>query len=177
MRAGKKKTKKKKTLETDHVLTQNTQADLTHNLFNVHLPPLVRIVDLSKPTHHLQCHLASDLVLKFERSGQFYDGGCVVRLGERDEVHQEELEDLVEVRRGERAQGTLWAWAWAFEWAQYTPTRQLCLGHCEKAGEGEFTIYGKYMLVLECLRYLLLASLELYLSIFKSKPFPLRLGK
>jgi hypothetical protein len=43
--------------------------------------------------------------------------------------------------------------------------------------EGEFTIYGKYMLVLECLRYLLLAGLKLYLSIFNSKPFPLRLGK
>jgi hypothetical protein len=33
------------------------------------------------------------------------------------------------------------------------------------------------MLVLECLRYLLLAGLKLYLSIFNSKPFPLRLGK
>ena len=33
------------------------------------------------------------------------------------------------------------------------------------------------MLVLECLRYLLFADLKLYLSIFKSKPFPLRLGK
>jgi hypothetical protein len=39
----------KNKLETNLVLTQNTQADLTHNLFNVHLPPLVRIVDLSKP--------------------------------------------------------------------------------------------------------------------------------
>jgi hypothetical protein len=46
----------------------------------------------------------------------------------------------------------------------------------KKAVEGEFTIYGKYMLVLECLRYLLLAGLKLYLSIFNSKPFPLRLG-
>ena len=36
-----------------------------------------------------------------------------MRLGERDEVHQEELEDLVEVRRGERAQGALWAWGQA----------------------------------------------------------------
>jgi hypothetical protein len=45
---------KKKGLETNLVLTQNTQADLTHHLFNVHLPPLVRIVDLSKPTHRLQ---------------------------------------------------------------------------------------------------------------------------
>jgi hypothetical protein len=42
--------------------------------------------------------------------------------------------------------------------------------------EGEFTIYGKYMLVLQCLRYLLLSGLELYLNIFKSNPFPLRLG-
>jgi hypothetical protein len=58
-----------------------------------------------------------------------------------------------------------------------TPTRQFCLGYCEKAVEGEFIIYGKYMLVLECLRYLLLAGLKLYLSIFESKPFPLRLGK
>jgi len=50
----------------------------------------------------------------------------------------------------------------------------VCLGHCDTAVEGEFTIYGKYLLVLrlERLRYLLLAS---YLSIFKSKPFPLRL--
>jgi hypothetical protein len=47
----------------------------------------------------------------------------------------------------------------------------------EEAVEGEFTIYGKYMLVLECLRYLFLASLKLYLSIFNSKPFPLRLGR
>ena len=36
---------------------------------------------------------------------------------------------------------------------------------------GKFTIYGKYMLVLECLR---IAGLKLYLRIFKSKPFPLR---
>jgi len=28
-----------------------------------------------------------------------------MRLGKRDEVHQEELEDLVEVRRGEGTQG------------------------------------------------------------------------
>jgi hypothetical protein len=91
----------------DLVLTQNTQADLTDHLFDVHLPPLVRTVDLSKPTHHLQCHLALDLVLELKGSGQFSDGGCAVRLGERDDVHQEELEDLVEVRRGERAQGAL----------------------------------------------------------------------
>jgi hypothetical protein len=58
-----------------------------------------------------------------------------------------------------------------------TPTRQFCLGHCEKVVEGEFTIYRKYMLVLECLRYLLLASLKLYQCIFKSKPFRLRLGE
>jgi hypothetical protein len=40
------------------------------------------------------------------------------------------------------------------------------------------TIYGKYTLVLrlERLRYILLASLKLYLSIIRSKPFPLRLG-
>jgi hypothetical protein len=75
----------------------------------------------------------------------------------------------VEVRRGERAQGALWA----CERAQYTPTRQFCLGLCDEG----FTIYGKYMLVLECLRYLLLAGLKLYLSIFNSNPFPLRLGK
>jgi hypothetical protein len=31
-----------------------------------------------------------------------------VRLGEWDEVHQEKLEDLVEVRRGERAQSALY---------------------------------------------------------------------
>jgi len=43
------------------------------------------------------------------------------------------------------------------------------------AVEGIFTIYGKYMVVLECLRYLLLAGLKFHLSIFKSKPFPLRL--
>jgi hypothetical protein len=46
----------------------------------------------------------------------------------------------------------------------------------DEAVEGEFTIYGKYMLVLEYLRYLLLAGLKLYLSIFRSRPFPLRLG-
>ena len=56
-------------LETNFVLTQNTHADLTHHLFDVHLPPLVRIVDLSKPTHHLQCHLASDLMLELEGPG------------------------------------------------------------------------------------------------------------
>ena len=32
------------------------------------------------------------------------------------------------------------------------------LGHPEKAVEGEFTSYAKYMLLLECLRYLLLAT-------------------
>ena len=73
----------------------------------------------------------------------------------------------MEVCRGERAQGALWA---------RVPTCQLCLGHCEKAVKEEFTIYGEYMLVLEHLRYLLLACLKLYLSIFKSKPFPLCLG-
>ena len=41
-------------LETNLVLTQNTQADLTHHLLNVHLL-IVRIVDLSKPTLHLKC--------------------------------------------------------------------------------------------------------------------------
>src|SRR6266851_1461766 len=89
------------------VLTQNAQADLAYYLFNVHLPQLVRVVDLSKPTHHLQCHLAPDLVLILEGSGQFQDGGCLVRLGKRDDVHQEEFEDLVEVRRGEGTQGAL----------------------------------------------------------------------
>ena len=63
-----------------------------------------------------------------------------------------------------------------------TPTRQFFfgLGHLRDEGEAEggfFTVYGKYVLVLECLRYLLLASLKLYLSIFESKPFPLRLWK
>jgi hypothetical protein len=46
-------------------------------------------------------------MLILERSGQFQDGGCVVRLGKRDDMHQEEFEDLVEVRRGERTQGAL----------------------------------------------------------------------
>jgi hypothetical protein len=57
--------------ETNLVLTQNTQADVTHHLFNAHLPPLVRVVDLSKLTHHLQCQLAldSDLVLELEGLG------------------------------------------------------------------------------------------------------------
>ncbi len=43
-----------------------------------------------------------------------------------------------------------------------TPIRQFCLGHREKAVEGEFTTYGRYILVFECLRYLLLASLKFY---------------
>ena len=58
-----------------------------------------------------------------------------------------------------------------------TPTRQFYLGRCKKAVEGVFTVYGKYMLVLECLRYLLLAGLKFYLSIFNSKLFPLHLEK
>jgi hypothetical protein len=74
--------KEEKTFETNLVPTQNTQTDLTRHLFNVHLPSLVRIVDLSKPTHNQQCHLVSDLVLELMISGQFWDGGCVVRLGE-----------------------------------------------------------------------------------------------
>ena len=49
-----------------------------------------------------------------------------------------------------------------------------CLGHCEKAVNGD---YGKYVLVLGCLYYILLADLKLYLSTFESKQFPLRLGK
>ena len=65
------KRRENKTLETNLVLTQNTQADSTHHLYNVHLPPLVRIADLSKPTHHLQCHLASDLVFELKGPGQF----------------------------------------------------------------------------------------------------------
>jgi hypothetical protein len=89
------------------VLTQNAQADLAYHVFNVHLPQLVRVVDFSKPTHHLQGHLAPDLVLILKGSGQFQDGGCVVRLGKRDDVHQEEFKDLVEVRRGEATQGAL----------------------------------------------------------------------
>jgi hypothetical protein len=44
------------------------------------------------------------------------------------------------------------------------------LGHCEKA---VYACRG----VLECLRYLLLACLKLYLNIFKSEPFLLLLGK
>jgi hypothetical protein len=75
--------------------------------------------------------------------------------------------------RGERAQD-------AFRlMGTGTPTRQF-LSRTLREGavvEGEFTIYGKYMLVLECLRYLLLASLKFYLSIFNSKTVPLRLGK
>jgi hypothetical protein len=49
------------------VLMQNTQADLTHQLFDVHLPPPVRIVE------HIncRCHLASDLVFKLKASGRF----------------------------------------------------------------------------------------------------------
>ena len=47
----------------------------------------------------------------------------------------------------------------------------------EGAVKGEFTIYGEYILVIKCFRYLLIAGLKLYLSIFKSKPFPLRPGK
>ena len=64
---------------------------------------------------------------------------------------------LWRVRWGERAQGILWAWEHS------TPTRQLCVGYCEKAFEGKVTTDGKYMLqvVLECLRYLLLAGLKL----------------
>ena len=59
-------------------------------------------------------------------------------------------------------------------------TVQVCLGHCEKAVGGNspsMVSICMYMHVLECLRYLLLAGLRLYLSIFKRKPFPLRLEK
>jgi hypothetical protein len=101
--------RKWKKLAPNLVLTQNAQSDLTHHFFKVHLPPLVRTVDLSEPTHHLQGHFASDLVLVLEGLGQFQDGGRIVRLGERDKVHQEEFEDLVEVRRGEGAQSALLA--------------------------------------------------------------------
>jgi hypothetical protein len=58
---------------------------------------------------HLQCHLASELVLELKGQGI----GTVLRQRMRcgwesvcDEVHQEALEDLVGVRQG--------------EWAQYT---------------------------------------------------------
>ena len=53
MRAENQKKKKKKRLETNLALTLNTQADLTHHLLNVHLPLIVRVVDVSKPTHRL----------------------------------------------------------------------------------------------------------------------------
>jgi hypothetical protein len=42
----------------------------TYHRFNVHLPPPAHIVDLSKPTHHLQCHLASHLVPEIKGTGQ-----------------------------------------------------------------------------------------------------------
>ena len=58
-----------------------------------------------------------------------------------------------------------------------TSTCQFYLGRCEKVVEGVFTIYGKYMLIFECLHYLLLAGLKFYLSIFNSKLFPLHLEK
>jgi len=106
---GSNEDEKKNCFAPNLVLTQNTQADLTHHLFNIHLPPLIRTIDLPEPTHHLQSHLAPDLVLELKGPGQVEDGGCVVGLRERDDVHQQELEDLVEVRRGERAQGALWA--------------------------------------------------------------------
>ena len=62
-----------------------------------------------------------------------------MRLGECDEVHQEELDDLAEVRQGERAQGALRAWALGMGMGMRvstgTHTRQFCLGHCEKVLE------------------------------------------
>jgi hypothetical protein len=67
---------------TNLVLTQHAQANLPHDLFDIHLPQLVRGIDFSVPVHHLQGHLAPDLVFVLEGSGQFQDRGCVVRLGE-----------------------------------------------------------------------------------------------
>ena len=85
----------------------------------------------------------------------------------------------MEVRRGEWAQGALWAWSMCMRVSTvhtYSSVLSETLREKEVV-EGKFTVYGKYMLVLECLRYLLLAGLKLYLSIFKSNPFPFRLGK
>jgi hypothetical protein len=66
-------------------------------------------------------------------------------------VHQEELEDLVEVRQEEVI--------------------------ARRAGRRLRGHLGQDTPVVECLRYLLLAGRKLYLKIFKSKPFPpLRLG-
>lgn len=73
------------------MLTQDAQADLTHHLFDVHVPRLVFGVDFSEPAHNLQGHLALDLMLALEGLRQHAHGRSVVRLGERDEVHQKEL--------------------------------------------------------------------------------------
>ena len=85
-----------------------------------------------------------------------------MRLGERDEVHQEELEDLVEVRRGEGTQGALWACESTLSIAR------------EKAARG-FTIYVKYVLLLERTHNLLLAGLKFYLGVFEGDSLLLRL--
>ena len=81
-----------------NVVPTHSQADLTHHLFNVHLQSsTARLHRRLVQTDASPCHLTSDLVLEPKRSGQFQNGGCVVRQGERDELHQEEIEDFVEV--------------------------------------------------------------------------------
>src|SRR6266566_2324014 len=93
---------------------------LTRHLFNVHLPPLVRIVDLPKLTHHLQYHLASHLVLELKESG----------------MSSRILWRYV----GESGRRPPYGHGHSHASEHSTPTRQFCLGHCEKAVEGEFTV-------------------------------------
>jgi hypothetical protein len=81
-------------------------------------------------------------------------------------VHQEQLEDLVEVRRRERAKrvcGTI-------------PARQLWVGFAGRR-VGQFTVYNKNVLFFERMGKFFLASLKFYSSLIEGEPFPLRLEK
>ena len=103
---GRKKRSPKPTL----LLTQNTQADLTHHLFSTSIFHRSS-ASSTCPNQPITCNVTSRRA------------SCLIR-----RVHEEELEDLVEVRRGEQAQHRH-----ASEHS--TPTRQFCVRHCEKGVE------------------------------------------
>lgn len=77
------------------LLTQKTQADLTHHLFNVHLPPLARIGQLTCPNQRITYNVFSRRTPCSNSRDRGQRLGCKPGVSRESEMHHEELEDLV----------------------------------------------------------------------------------
>ncbi len=85
---------------------QDTEPDLAYDRIRVHLPrrPELSFVDAPEPAHHLARDVPWDFVIILEGVQERHEWGVGVRQRLRDEIDEQALENLREVRWRDGAQ-------------------------------------------------------------------------